>query len=190
MKMRLCLGPVLRRLRSEERGAVIVDLMVSSVMLFWVIIASFVFFEGFRQMNKAQKAAYTIADMFSRETQPINDDYIDSAKNLQEFLTISESARSKLRVSLLTFDQNKARYEVIWSSGRNIDAHSAGPLYGYSNQLPLMPDNEFVLVVETWTEHYPRFSISLPPVVFKSFVVTRPRFSPQLVWEGADETSS
>ena len=51
--------------------------------------------------------------------------------------------------------------------------------------LPVMPDNERVILVETRNVYAPRWDIGMADQNLENFVFTRPRFAPQLVFSNS-----
>ena len=47
-------------------------------------------------------------------------------------------------------------------------------------RLPVMPDAEIAILVETWVGYSPTYSVGLADFTFQDLVVTRPRFAGQL----------
>ena len=50
------------------------------------------------------------------------------------------------------------------------------------DDLPVMPDNETVVVVETFVRYDPPFNTGLTNREIHNFVFTRPRYAPQVLW--------
>ena len=48
------------------------------------------------------------------------------------------------------------------------------------DQLPKLPNQERIVLVETWSTYEPLFNIGMEDVEIKTFVFTRLRFAPQL----------
>ena len=163
-------------------GSVSVELVLVAPMLFWAIGASYVFFDGYRQSTVNLKAAYTISDLVSRETAAVNDDYIDSMYNLLQLLTRAQT-EVKLRISVIRYDQDDDRYYVDWSKARGFNyERNDNNISEIHHELPMMPDNERVILVETRNKFIPLTGIGLSNMQLKNQVFTRPRFAPQVAW--------
>ncbi|MCR9126817.1 MAG: pilus assembly protein [Rhodobacteraceae bacterium] len=174
---------LLRRLRRDERGSVTVEFVMIMPLLFWGYGASYVFFDAYRQDTINLKAAYTVGDLVSRETQAINDQYIDSMYQLTRILTRTNSPMS-MRISVVRWDADDEEYTLDWSSARGgIDALTDANLTSLTDRLPTMPDEERVILVETWNTWSPPFTVGMEVMSIDNFVFTRPRFAPQVVWE-------
>ena len=162
----------------DTRGSVPVEGVIAATWLIWWYIASFQFFDAFRQKNVNLKAAYTIADMVSR-TQPddwVDADYIEGLNTLFDYLTFSRKP-TWVRVSSVIWDDIDNRYEISWSyatgaAGGQTDA----TIQNYANRIPLMPVGDSVILVETHMAYEPIFNIGLKAKWYTTFITTRPRW--------------
>lgn len=178
---------LLRRLRafkSDEKGYVNVEVMIIFPMIVWIFGASWVFFDVFRQQNVNQKAAYTIGDMLSRETNFISRDYIDNTYQLFNFLTKSDGDETAIRVTVIRWNDNQSQYEVDWSEVRGGEVSlSTLEVRDWTDLLPVMSHNERIILVETWETYSPVIQAGLPLTDITTFSFTRPRFAPQVKFE-------
>lgn len=163
----------------DTRGSVPVEGVIAATWLIWWYIASFQFFDAFRQKNINLKAAYTIADMVSR-IQPddaVDSDYIEGLNTLFDYLTFSRKP-TWVRVSSVIWDDVDKRYEIAWS-------YATGAAGGQTNstiqsdayRIPDMPSGDSVILVETHMAYEPIFNIGLRAQWYTTFITTRPRFS-------------
>jgi hypothetical protein len=156
--------------------------MLMAPILFWALAGSFAYFDGYRQGTVNLKAAYTISDLISRETAAVDDDYIDSMYNLLQLLTKAQS-EVKLRISVIRYDQDDDRYYVDWSAIRGYNLpRTNGNIAEIEGQLPTMPDNERVIVIETRNKYKPIPGAGMSETTLANLVFTRPRFAPQVAW--------
>ena len=174
----------LRRFARSEQGNVTVETMIWVPLILTVLAATFSLHDAFRYKSLNTKAAYTISDALSRETEAIDGAYIDGMVDVLEFLTRSEGPYS-LRVSLVRYDGDDTDYDVEWSQTRgDFDVLTEGELTEVSEHLPVMLNNERIIVVETRTDYMPPFAI--PGInegeLFYTYGFTRPRFAPKIVW--------
>ncbi|WP_375260003.1 TadE/TadG family type IV pilus assembly protein [Citreimonas sp.] len=179
---------LIRRLRAfgrDERGVISIEFVIWMPLILAVMASTFTLFEAFRQKSLNIKAAYTISDAISRETDPIDAAYLDGMLSVLRFLADSDGSYG-LRVTLVRYDANSDTHEVGWSQARGeFVTMDDDMLAGLRDRLPALLHNERVIVVETETEHTPVFEIpALQPQSFYNFVFTRPRFAPQIVWAG------
>ncbi|WP_322866550.1 TadE/TadG family type IV pilus assembly protein [Aquicoccus sp. G2-2] len=179
LKFRLKLAYI--AFRDDVRGTVAVEAAIIFPMLMWAFLSMFVFFEGFRQSSINDKAANTIADMLSRETENITPTYINNTKELFDLLAEAD-ADSKIRISVIKWVKKKDEYKIVWSKakGAGLSKLQTEDVKDWTTKLPTVPNQERIVLVETWSTYEPLFNVGLDPVVLKSFVFTRLRFAPQL----------
>jgi Flp pilus assembly protein TadG len=173
----------LRSFAQDTRGTVAVEAVVALPILFWTFLATFVYFDAYRQSSINVKAAYMIGDVLSRETNAIDDDYMNGMMSLFDFLTNANNP-TKLRVTVVQWDEEDQRYLRDWSKTRGlVSSLSTSDLVNLENKLPIMSDNERIILVETWSQYTPPFSVGLASKEMYNFVTTSPRFAPLLAWE-------
>ena len=102
----------------SERGGLSVEAVFALPMLVWAITATFVFWDAFKTLNISQKATYTVADMLSRETGDVDDDYMTSMHEIFDFLA-GEAGENGLRVTVVTLATNAVtgndELQLVWS---------------------------------------------------------------------------
>ncbi len=180
---RLPLPPFLTRFAHGTRGAVSLEFILVMPFLFWAFMAAYVFFDGYRQSATNLKAAYTISDLISRETDPINDAYLDSMHRLLNMMTRATSPTA-IRVSVLRWDEDDDRYYVSWSHERGMNqVWTDGNIATIDDRLPTMVDQDRVILVETSNTFVPLYNIGMENKKLDNFVFTRPRFAPQVLWD-------
>lgn len=172
-----------RQFAKDGSGSVAVEAVLILPFLLWAFLASFVYYDAFRQSSINLKAAYTIGDMLSRETAAVNDAYVNSLQSLFAFLA-KDGSDPAVRVSVARWDEDDDRYELDWSEGRaDRPPLSEENINAMRDRLPNLPDNERVILVETWSTYKPEFNVGLKEDLLYNLVFTSPRFAPQLVWE-------
>jgi hypothetical protein len=168
--------------RDDTRGTVTVESALMIPMLFWAWATMYVFFDAYRQTSVNVKAAYTISDMVSRETTPINPAYMNGAYALLELLTRSPEP-TKLRVTVIRWDNVNQKYKMDCSKTKgNIGALTNTAVGGMASKLPVMVHNERLIFIETWSKYSPPFRVGLQEQDLYNAVFTRPRFAPQVIW--------
>lgn len=182
----MLLQPVLtwlRQFRDDTRGNVSVEFVLVMPILFWSFMASYVYFDGYRQSTVNLKAAFTISDLISRETDAITDEYVDSMHELLQILTRATSPTT-LRVSVIRWDEDDDDYYLDWSEARGVGILPLNEqdLEEMETRLPFMPDNERVILVETTNTFVPLYGIGMDNQSLDNFVFTRPRFAPQVAF--------
>lgn len=179
----------LRAFLEDTSGNVTVEFVLAMPILFWTFMASYVFFDGYRQSAINLKAANTISDLVSRETEAINNAYVDSMVELLTLMTRTPSDVD-LRLSVIRWDEADDRYYLDWSANRGFPTALNNDNIGdLEDRLPVMPDNERVILVETNNVFVPLFNVGLDNINLENFVFARPRFVSQIVFEGMNEGS-
>ncbi len=173
----------LRAFREDTRGNLTVEAVILMPVIFWAFATTFVFFDMFRQNSVAHKAAFTIGDMLSRETLEITPTYMDSTLTLFDMLTDGELENPGVRVSVVRWDEDTQSYDLRWSEARGVAQELTPAEVGlWDDVLPSMVDEEQIILVQTWADYKPIYRIGMGTQQFETFVFTRPRFAPQLVW--------
>ncbi len=145
------------------------------------------------------KSNYAVSDLLSRETNTIDMSYINGARSLYRYLTQADSDRSWIRVTVVHCIDECAVSPGAEDDGRTLEIEWSRATDGqpdltdddiatrYNDVIPLIADGERVIMVETTMDYDPPFSSELTGIEYKTFrdvVMTRPRFAPQLCFEG------
>lgn len=178
-------APLLRALAARARafaaaegGTVTVEAVLVLPLIAWAYMSSLAFFQAFHAQSLETKAAYTIGDALSRETQ-VTPAYLDSLYALQGVL-IEPGAPRRLRVTVMRYDPGGA-HVVCWSQARGGPAaHSNASLRAMAARIPLMPAGAYAIVTEAAADHTPFRTGFIDPVTFSETAVTRPRWSDRL----------
>jgi Flp pilus assembly protein TadG len=180
------LAAPLRRFRSDERGVIALETVIIFPMLVLVFLALFASFHAYRTYAVNQKAAYTIADMISRETNPIDAAYLDGARRLLRYMTNAELDAVSVRVTLVYWDADAGTYQFDWSAqSGSVKPITVQEVANWSASLPTLPDQERVIVVETFQDYDPPFDTGFSRRDVTNFIFTKPRYAPQILWEAA-----
>lgn len=176
---------VLKYLLRDERGSFSVEAVLMFPLIVWAFVAMYVFFEGLRESNINLKATYTISDLLSRETNLIDETYLEGINDVYGWLSRSANPVS-MRVTVVRYDELTDRHIRIWSRGvaGREDLTQAEVEEKITPHVPIMADADTAIVVETWTTYDPLMDIGLAQTEIHNLVVTSPRFSEQLMLEG------
>ncbi len=179
--------------RRSEKGSFSVEGVLMFPLLLWAYMGMYVFFEGLRENNINLKAAYTIGDLLSRETDEIGWTYLHGMRNVYSWLTRTQDD-VVLRVTVISYDEDSDTHQLIWSrtSGARTgmdqeQLDQEGVETVLSRHVPIMADADTAIVVETWAYFEPIMEIGLSDTEIYNIVVTAPRFTEQLLWEGLND---
>ena len=167
----------LRSFLDDEGGSVTVEAVLFFPVLAWVYLAMFVFFDGFREQSVNVKAAYTLGDILSRQTDYVTPEFMDSLFALQGTLTDTPLAK-RLRVTTVSYRASDNSYLVRWSRTRGtVPQLTNASLATMRARIPRMSDGEVSVLTETWMDYAPAMNVGIHPFTFSELVVTRPRFA-------------
>ncbi|MCC5973285.1 MAG: pilus assembly protein [Rubellimicrobium sp.] len=173
-----------RNFLTDEDGAITIEVMLALPMVVFAFTAVFVFFDAFRVNTASQKAAYIVADGVSRQTDPIDEDFVLGMNQLHDILARTRNPTT-MRVSSIGWDDDEQRFLAIWSVNTGTgpvlsNAEVNGPL---SDRLPSIPEGDTMILVETFVNYTPLYNVGISPQVFRQAIVTRPRFAPQVAFD-------
>ncbi|MCR8826029.1 TadE/TadG family type IV pilus assembly protein [Pseudosulfitobacter koreensis] len=174
----------LRRFAHKEDGNVAIETIIILPVLFWVYLTMYVIFDAYRQHALAEKAAYTIGDVISRQTTPLDNAYLTGTQGLLGYLTRNRDLSPSIRVTSIRYDANNDIYKRDWSNtrGPGISALTDLNVKNWHERLPIMLHDERIVVVETFVNYTPPFNTGFPDMQIRNFVFTRPRYTPQVLW--------
>ncbi|WP_299142038.1 TadE/TadG family type IV pilus assembly protein [uncultured Tateyamaria sp.] len=173
----------LRRFRDDEKGSIAVETVLILPILFWAYLSMFAIFDAYRQHSLNQKAAYTLGDIISRETTPLDNSYLNGTREMLAYLTANPKADVAIRVTSVRYDANNKVYKRDWSKRKGwMPTLSNNAVKALKDDLPIMPHNERVMVVETFVKYDPPFKTGLQEREIHNFVFTRPRYAPRVLW--------
>ena len=166
----------------REDGAAHIEAMIMIPLMFAVMMASLSMLDLLRQHSAHQKAAFTIGDMVSRETLPLDQEYLVGMLYLLNTLTHTPQD-SSVRLSIVRYDSSNDIMKLDWSKAQGAyQPHTNHAVREWTGRLPNMLHNERMIVVETAAHWESPLNIGLGRQVIDNFVFTRPRYSPQVLW--------
>lgn len=178
--------------RKDESGSIAIETVLIIPALFWAYLAMFAIFDSYRHHSINQKAAYTIGDLVSRETTPIDVDYMTGMRDLLKYLTrTADVSDVAIRISSLQYDETQDIYRREWSEveGSFVQPLSNGSTDNWHTRLPVLPDQERITVVETFVKYDAPFDTGLADRTIENFVFTRPRYAPCVLFDDGTLTS-
>lgn len=181
----------LRAFRRDQTGSFSIEAVLVLPLMAWVILSAYSHFDGLRQENINIRAAHTLSDMLSRETEPVDSAYLAGMQTTLDFLTGNRHATA-LRVSVFSYDDEDDSFILTWSEGTNGKAglDEAGREV-LAERLPATANGDTIIAVETWIDYRAPFEWGLKDTLLHQMVSTRARYVPQLVFrDDSGELSS
>ena len=171
----------LARFAKDQTGSTTVEAVLILPLLLWAYVAMFVYFDAFKIQNTNLRAAYTIADMISRQTNAIDAGYVNGLNTVFDYL-VDIDTNTSVRASSVFWDPLANVYRVQWSYGTNaMPVLTNANVSDYASRLPTIPAGDTLIVLETWLDYTPAFDVGgLQARTFKEFIATRPRFVAQV----------
>lgn len=187
MNIKSTLGSVLRcNFLRREDGSIAIEAVIIMPVLFFTYLSIYSIFDTFRMYNINQKAAYTIGDAISRETRPLDGDYLAGAQELFEYLARSQG-KTALRVTSVRYDGGDERFYTHWSKKLGwMEPLTDADMVNMKDRLPMLADNEHLVLVETWSKYDPPFRTGLENREIRNLVFTAPRYAPWVCWIECD----
>lgn len=199
---------VLKHIKNFARrddGVIATEAAIILPLLFWAVAAMAIYFDIVRTKSATVKAAYTLSDMLSRETNAITPDYLDAAARLYDDLVLAPTSAadedgnvptySSLRVSVVTWDEDTSNFTLNWSQvrGDEFDVLEEGEVNLMADNLPVMADADTLIILETSMPYHQPFEfggddstkIGLGGTGLGTYTFTRPRYAPQLIYSAS-----
>lgn len=163
----------------REDGAVMMEALIIMPLLAGFYCASLVWFDAFRQKTLVMKASYAVSDVLSRQDD-VDEPFLDNMRDMLDYM-IPSNARPRMRVSLIEYNVNDPadnKYRLRWSYGPHGMADlTQADLDNDTSWIPVMADDEAVVVTETAVSYQPIFRVGIPDQIYRNTIVTRPRFA-------------
>ena len=180
----------------DEDGLILVEGLIMLPLLIWALVAMFIYWDVFRTINVTQKAAYSVADLLSRQRDTIPTSFANGLQKVVDFLT---PGGHPVRMRITSFECNsptgtqaeqicngtRGTYKLLFSFSpeNKVSSLTQANIQGWKGtKIPTLVHGESVFVVETEVE----FKAQLPTMLaglligvqdgtFGDFIVTRPR---------------
>ncbi len=180
------LKQLLSRFRSDDDGGLTIEAALILPLLFWTYVGCYTYFDAFRQKAEIVRSSYSIADMLSRETNAIDQNYINGLNTAYDLLTASGTG-TEIRVTVVIFDEDDDEFDLGWSNvsgGRSPLSKADLNSSEWKARIPVMADADSAVIVETWSNFDPVFGWGgLTAGELGQINIVRPRFAAQLVWD-------
>lgn len=185
----------------DEDGLILVEGLIMLPLLIWALVAMFIYWDVFRTINVTQKAAYSVADLLSRQRDTIPLAFANGLQNVLDFLTPGGHP-VKLRITSIECTSptgskvcnfSTGSYKLLFSFSPGSPANGVLPLtetqiQGWkgttatNGKVASLNNGESVFVVETTVDFKAQlptvlagFLINVEDQTFGEFIVTRPR---------------
>jgi hypothetical protein len=187
----------IRAFARDESGVLLAEALILLPMLIWAAMALLVYWDVFRTINVSQKAAYSVADLLSRQGV-VNTQFVDGLGNVIAFLSPGVPD-TRLRVTSLEYNERDDRYDLLFSRSpeNKMTPHTQESIQTLRPRIPVLGDLESVIIVETSVDYVPFFDTGvlnytpgLTNQTFREFVVTRPRNWRRVCLEGESTCDS
>ncbi len=181
----------LQDFRTDESGVLLAEALMLIPILIWAFVALIVYWDLFRVMNSSQKAAYSIADLMSRQGV-VTETFVTGTQNVLDFL-VPGADDARMRITSIELDEGTDikpefdgddAYVLLFSRSPDgsVAQHTTSSIQDLASRVPDMNDLESVVIVETWVDYAPAFDTGMLDVApgfagetFHQFIVTRPR---------------
>jgi hypothetical protein len=183
----------LQRFWRRDDGIMAAELVVVLPVFLFCTLGMYTYWDAFRSLNTLQKATYTVSDMIARTMQPVNGPYIEGLRDTLQYM-VGDKLPVTMRVSSVTWSAARNRYEIKWSRSPSeaLPRLTTATLQVLANQIPILSDGDTVIIVESNSRFRPIFArmelagMLLEAQDFQQFIVTRPRFVPQVCLTGVE----
>ena len=183
----------------DEDGLILAEGIVMMPLIIWALVAMFIYWDVFRTINVTQKAAYSIADLLSRQRDTIPLNFANGLQNVANFLT---PGGHPVRMRITSFEcispmlpaqpgvtqpcnATRGSYRLLFSfspGGRVTPLTQANIQGSKATRVPVLNNGESVFVVETSVQFQTQmktvlagFLVGVDDGTYGEFVVTRPR---------------
>lgn len=179
-------GARLRGFGRDTDAMLSVEAAIMVPLLVFFLATLYTIFDIFRYDATNSKAAYTIGDLLSRETEPVDQAFIDGMKDIFDYMTLANPSSTWLRVSVVRYDGDDEEFKLVWSEGSTgVVSLTPETMDVVEHHIPEMAEEDTVIVVETFMPYVMPMPVGMRDFSYRNVVVTRPRFASQLLWDGA-----
>jgi hypothetical protein len=182
----------------DEDGLILAEGLIMLPLIIWALVAMFIYWDVFRTINVTQKAAYSIADLLSRQRDTIPTAFKDGLQEVADFLTPGGHP-VKIRITSLECNAPTGLKICNYANGsyRLLFSKSPGNLVpeltetsiqrwkgttATNGRIATLNNLESVFVVETTVEFKAQLQtvlagllVNVTDQTFGEFIVTRPR---------------
>ena len=177
----------------DEDGLVLAEALFMMPLLIWGLVAMFIYWDVFKTINVTQKAAYSIADLLSRQKNTIPLAYMNGLQNIMLFLTPNGHPVTMRITSFECVaptapnlcDASAGSYKLLFSTSpqnKTTGLTEANIQKWRGTKIPTLGNGQSVFVIETSVAFKAQLQTAIAGLMvgvkdntFGEFIVTRPR---------------
>ncbi|MCU0815508.1 MAG: hypothetical protein MUF74_03205 [Cypionkella sp.] len=171
------------RFLQRTDGIIVHEFIIALPVFLFATVGVYSYWDAYRSLNTAEKAAYAVSDLISRETRTINVQYLNGLHDVMEYM-MGNDLPVQMRVTSITYSGVRSRYEVIWSRSpyAELPQLTTTSLQALVPNLPIVSDGDSLILVEARVQftpsvaQAPAFNMYVGETEFDLFIPTRPRF--------------
>jgi Flp pilus assembly protein TadG len=177
----------------QEDGLVLVEGLLMMPLVVWALVAMFIYWDVFRTINVTQKAAYSVADLLSRQKDQISTTFLNGLQDVVDFLTPGghpvavriTSLQCNAPTGAGVCNSSAGSYTMLFSASpdNKVAALTEAQIQPWKGtRVATLSHGESVYVVETQVDFKAQLQTVLMGLLvgvqdqsFGEFIVTRPR---------------
>lgn len=174
---------LLGRFLHRSDGIVLHEFIIALPVFVFATLGVYSYWDAYRSLNTAEKAAYAISDLITRETRTVSEAYVTGLHDVMEYM-MGNDMPVQMRITSITYSGVRSRYEVIWSRSpyAELPQLTTTSLQALVPNLPVVSDGDSLILVEARVQftpsvaQAPAFNMYVGETEFDLFIPTRPRF--------------
>lgn len=190
-----------RRFLRRDEGTVSVETIIVMPLLLWTFVALAVFWDAFRADTIALRATHTLGDLVSRETDCLDQEYLDGLRRVFDTLAaagrpggVGRDGPSAIRVSwvreritnVVTVENGPDEVDTETELQESHVSGTIDPAAGLADVADLVPTlapGDQMIIVQTSVPWAPILDVGVGAREFESAATTRHRFNEIVCWE-------
>ena len=174
----------------DTAGSYAIETVLVLPTLIWGSLSALTYVDGYRTQTMNLRITYSLADFLSRQQEEVGPKFIDGLGRVHQFMT-NDTDPTHLRVTVIycneidRCDNLDHDRRLVWSdsSEKGAPELTQATLASIEPYIPVLASSDTAIIVETWLDYTPPFTIGLPNSRFYNRVVVSPRFVPQLGYD-------
>lgn len=163
-----------RRFRDDETGSIPIEGLMGFLLIMGWFLVAFEIYDAFRIRAAATRASYVVADLLSRERNPVGPKYVEGMKRVFDFVAGAQDANQAwMRVTLIKCwddpnnpgvpcndgDPNRLVKLVASYATGTADIYTQTALDREAPRIPVLAAGDTATIVETSLQFRPLFGI-------------------------------